>query len=176
LISLGLNINKVRKRGTPGISTLGLTTIGANSQFPFNGIASKFIPNTSGNITKLTAYITTSGYLNGATLAVFSDNAGSPDVLRVSSEDLVGVLSSGWYDFTALVEEIAGGLEISNGVPIWLAFRTSNAGDDRTMSDTGGASNSFCELGSLGAYPAWASPPSVAAYGTNIISIYATIN
>jgi hypothetical protein len=155
------------------MAEIGLTTIGANAQHLWNGVACKFTPTEDGIITKLSGYVVTSGYLNGATMAIFSDNGTSPNVLRVTSTDRSGAYASQWQDWTSLTEEVAGGLEITNGVPIWIALRVISPGNDSGRSDTGGATDSFQEF-SNPTYPTWANPPSVSGFLSNILSVNGT--
>ena len=146
-------------------ATFGTTTIG-NSATTFDGSiprATQYTPTTSGTLTNIMLYITSSGTGGHAQVAIYTDNGNKPGTLLAkSSSDTI--TSNGWHDFSGFNVPITGGTKY------WLACES----DTYKLAwhyNNGGANYYQGTAGSYGTFP----NPYTGSYGGSYTtSIYAT--
>lgn len=163
----------------PVISIVGYNTIGATvDQYLFNGLATKFTPDTSGTIIGGYGYLVDNDYpggpgINKVTMAVYSHSSTVPLNLLAYTGETSPIGTYSWIQFPAFTQNTAGGLNVTAGTPIWIALQSNAPGIIRTRSDAGESS----ELDAAAAsYPTWPSTWVNIALGSYKMSVYLEIS
>jgi hypothetical protein len=154
---------------------VGYNVIGATiDQFLFNGTATKFTPDASGTLGNGYAYLIDNDYpgvpgINTIRMAVYSNETIDPgNLLAYSTTDKSPIGTYSWVTFDSFTENVAGGLNVTAGTPIWIALWTNVPGIIRTTSDTGESS----ELDLAATYPTWPATWTSAALSSIKMSVY----
>lgn len=148
------------------MATFGKTDIGGSNQST-GGIeyliVCKYTMPENGTITKITAYIRNSGATNGKA-AIYSDNAGAPNVKHAESNEVSIGAGYSWVDFTISHVNNAG------SVPLWLGVCVDDGWQQKY--DAGAANQqAYKEV----VYPAYPDPYGAPdGYQAFAFSIYAT--
>lgn len=184
-VNFGRNSNIIASSGlaaNAGPFTVGYTSIGATTnQYLFNGLATKFTPNASGTISKGFAYLIDNDYpgvpgVNVTEMAVFSNSSTVPlNLLCYSSTQESPIASYSWVEFPSFTQNIAGGLNVTNGTPIWIALWTNVPGTIRAVSDPGATNQTSENDGANGTYPTWPSTWNNVSLSNIQLSIYLEI-
>jgi hypothetical protein len=104
-------------------NTFGTTTVGTSSTTFHAGIprAVKYTPpGQDGTVTALKLYLTGSGAGKHVKVALYADNAGTPDVLLCYSAS-TEILTDGWHTFSGFTQHIDG------STPYWLSAESDSA-------------------------------------------------
>jgi hypothetical protein len=156
------------------IRQIGYDTIGGSPQYSFTeGVSCRFVvPDdvSDGRISKGVIYIQDPN--DTAIFAIYSDDAGNPRNLLAHS-NTVALTGTGWYNFSDLIEDMSGGLDVSAGSVIHLAIWTNWPGSHFVNGDPTGSSNQFTELNQSGAtYPTWSATVTPLSQSNLNLSIY----
>jgi len=158
---------------------VGYNTIGGTKDiFLFDsGVACKFTPTRTGTITGGYAYLIDNDYpgipgINTAMMAVYSNSSTVPLNLLAYSEQQSPIGTYSWVPFTNFTENIAGGLTLTSGVPIWIAVWTYVPGIVRGALDTNGSVGQYSENTSgTFTWPTWGTWNNVSLSNFNL-SVY----
>jgi hypothetical protein len=185
-VNFGRNSNIVASSGLSasagGPFTVGYTSIGATTNvYLFQaGVACKFTPDVSGTVTGGYTYLIDNDYpgvpgVNTAAMALFSNSSTIPlNLLGYSSTQESPIGSYSWVNFPSFTQNVAGGLNLTSGVPIWIAVWTNTPGIIRGASDAG-STGQFSENSNDEIYPTWNVWDSVALNDAKL-SIYLEVN
>jgi hypothetical protein len=146
-------------------ATFGTATVGGSSTTLYTGIprATQYTPASSGTVTDIMLYLTSSGAGGHAQAAIYADNGNAPGALLAkSSSDTI--TSNGWHDFSGF------NVAITAGTPYWLACET-DSGNLLWYYNNGGANYYQGSGGS--AYGTFPNPFVRGSSGNYITSIYA---
>jgi len=150
---------------TPSTATFGTTTVGSLSTTLFTGIprAAQYTPTSSGTVTDIMLYLTSSGTGGHAQVAIYGDNGNTPSTLLAkSSIDII--TSNGWHDFKGF------NTPITAGTPYWLACESDNS-NLQWYYVSGGANYYQGGVGfGFGSFP---NPYVIGYFGSYAPSIYA---
>jgi hypothetical protein len=156
---------------TGNSATFGTTTIGGSSTTLYGSIprATQYTPSSSGTVTDIMLYFTSSGAGGHAQAAIYADSGNVPGALIAkSSSDTV--TSNGWHDFSGF------NVVITAGTPYWLACET-DSGNLLWYYNNGGAN--YYQGGGGSGYGTFPSPyvrGSFGNYQTSIYAIYTSTN
>jgi len=185
-VNFGRNSNIVASSGLAanagGSFTVGYTSIGATTEvFLFgSGVACKFTPDASGTVTGGYVYLVDNDYpgvpgVNTAAMALFSNSSTVPlNLLGYSSTQESPIATYSWVNFPSFTQNVAGGLNLTSGVPIWIAVWTNTPGIIRGASDPG-STGQLSENVDDETYPIW-NTWSDAALNDIKLSIYLEVN
>jgi hypothetical protein len=168
---------------SPTTFIVGYDTIGTVlEEFLFDsGVACKFTPSQSGTITGGYAYLVDNDYpgvpgVNNAMIAVYSNSSTVPLNLLAYSEQESPIATYSWVPFTTFTENVAGGLTLTSGVPIWIALWTNVPGIVRGAIDTNGSVGQYSEnTSSTFTWPTWGTWNNVALNNYNL-SVYLEVS
>ena len=180
-VNFGRNSNIVASSGlstNAGPSIVGYNTIGATTDVYLflSGVACKFTPDISGTVTGGYTYLIDNDYpgvpgVNTATMALFSNSSTVPlNLLGYSSTQESPIATYSWVYFPSFTQNVAGGLNVTSGVPIWIAIWTNTPGIIRGARDVG-ATGQLSENVEDETYPTWNTWAN-AALQDQVLSIY----
>jgi hypothetical protein len=183
-VNFGRNSNIVASSGlstNAGPSIVGYNTIGATTDVYLflSGVACKFTPDISGTVTGGYTYLIDNDYpgvpgVNTATMALFSNSSTVPlNLLGYSSTQESPIATYSWVYFPSFTQNVAGGLSVTSGVPIWIAIWTNTPGIIRGASDAG-STGQLSENVEDETYPTWNTWAN-AALQDRVLSIYLEI-
>ena len=169
--------------GPPSTSFIvGYNTIGAGlDEFLFDsGVACKFTPTQSGTITGGYASLVDLDYpgvpgVNNAMMAVYSNSSTVPLNLLAYSEQQSPIATYSWVPFTTFTENVAGGLTLTSGVPIWIALWTNFSGVVRGAVDPGSVGQYSENTTGTFTWPTWGTWNNVVLQDYNL-SVYLEVS
>lgn len=128
------------------MAILGYNTQGGTADYWTNYITlCRFTPTENGTITGINfiGFKDFGGTAN-VRFAVYSDNAGVPNQLLAytNTNTLVGTTLQS-YGGTSFTEQVVGGLNITSGVPVWLALMNDDPSTIRAYYDAGDAGQTY---------------------------------
>jgi hypothetical protein len=180
-VNFGRNSNIVASSGlstNAGPSIVGYNIIGATTDVYLflSGVACKFTPDISGTVTGGYTYLIDNDYpgvpgVNTATMALFSNSSTVPlNLLGYSSTQESPIATYSWVYFPSFTQNVAGGLNVTSGVPIWIAIWTNTPGIIRGARDVG-TTGQLSENVEDETYPTWNTWAN-AALQDQVLSIY----
>ena len=142
------------------VNKLGYNFIGGSNQNPFSqGVSCRFalsnLVDYKCRVSKGVVYIQNAG--DSATFAIYDDDgSGLAPANLLAYSGTQALTGTGWYNFTDLIEFVAGGLDITSGVQYHLAVWVDNPSGHSLNTDPTGLAKQFTELSQAGAtFPNW---------------------